>query len=392
MIGRRRIVTLSLIAGAVLASQGAASGSPALQAWVVVQSDNLSEIANTFASASFLSRNEGWAVGAYQIDNSTQIATMAQHWNGRRFRIVTTPNPGSGHYNVLDGVSELATGDVWAVGSDYSYEVQAYQTLAEHFDGHSWTAVPTPNRSTSYNALQSVVALAPDDVWAVGAYQTTGQTHRNLTLIEHFDGSSWSIVDSPNHRGETNAQLLGVAATGPDDIWAVGFGSGGTLAEHWDGSKWRIVTTPNVPNGGGNQFASVTAVAPDDVWAVGTSQAAPSPARTLVEHWNGSKWRIVSSPNASEFNNFLLGVTNLGANDVWAAGVWLKQEPEGGVDNQTLTMRWDGSSWSIVDSPQPGLENVLLGIAAAGSRTVFAVGGAQTGGTQLSLAIENHER
>src|SRR5947209_6089265 len=95
------------------------------------------------------------------------------------------------------------------------------------FDGHSWTAVSTPNRSTSYNALQSVVTLAPDDVWAAGAYRTTGQTHRNLTLIEHFDGSSWSIVDSPNHRGETNAQLLGVAAPGLDDVWAVGFGSGG---------------------------------------------------------------------------------------------------------------------------------------------------------------------
>jgi hypothetical protein len=136
----------------------------------------------------------------------------------------------------------------------------------------------------------------------------------------------------------------------------------------------------------------VVALAPDDVWAVGSSQVAPAPARTLVEHWNGSNWRIVSSPNASELNNDLLGVTNLGPNDVWAAGVFLKPEPEGGADNQTLAMHWDGSSWAIQDSPQPRVDNVLLGIAAAGSRAVFAVGCAQSGGTQVSLAIENHRR
>jgi hypothetical protein len=389
VIGRRWSVALSLLVGVLLITQGAANGAPALQPWVVVPSENRSEIANTFASASFLSRGEGWAVGAFQVNNSTQIATMAQHWNGTEFQIVATPNPGDGQYNVLDGVSELAKDDVWAVGNDYSYEAQAYQTLAEHFDGHAWTAVSTPSRSSRYNALQSVVALAPDDVWAVGAYQTSRQSIRNVSLTQHFDGSSWTVVRSPNHRGETNAQLLGVDATGPDDVWAVGFGSGGTLAEHWDGSKWRIVSTPNVPGMSSNQLQSVTAIAPDDVWAVGNAQNAPASARTLVEHWNGSKWRIVPSPNESDLNNFLLGVTNLGPNDVWAAGVFLKPAQEGGADNNTLTMHWDGSSWSIVDSPQPGIENVLLGVAAAGSRTVFAVGGAKTGGTQASLAIEN---
>ncbi len=65
---------------------------------------------------------------------------------------------------------------------------------------------------------------------------------------------------------------------------------------------WKIVSSPNVGTGTyGNQLNAVAVVSASNVWAVGFS---PSPSGTplyiqqsLVEHWNGSNWSVVSSPN-----------------------------------------------------------------------------------------------
>ena len=64
------------------------------------------------------------------------------------------------------------------------------QTLVEHWNGSAWSVVPSPNApGTRSNSLVSVSAVAANDVWAVG-YSLIGFTHQ--TLIEHWDGSSWT--------------------------------------------------------------------------------------------------------------------------------------------------------------------------------------------------------
>jgi len=63
-----------------------------------------------------------------------------------------------------------------------------------------------------------VKATASDDVWAVGSHLKDGSTK---TLIEHWNGSSWKVVGSPNGGGNTT--LLGVASSGPNNSFAVGF-------------------------------------------------------------------------------------------------------------------------------------------------------------------------
>jgi hypothetical protein len=75
-----------------------------------------------------------------------------------------------------------------------------------------------------------------------------------LTLTEHWNGSAWSIISSPNPAGATSSALQGAAAVPheADDedggVWAVGGdtlnGASFTLIEHWNGVKWRIVLSP----------------------------------------------------------------------------------------------------------------------------------------------------
>src|SRR5438270_10520144 len=61
---------------------------------------------------------------------------------------------------------------------------------------HTWRVVPSPNRSASYNQLDAVATVSANDVWAVGFYNNSNDA--GLTLTEHWNGSRWSIVASPN--------------------------------------------------------------------------------------------------------------------------------------------------------------------------------------------------
>ena len=115
--------------------------------------------------------------------------------------------------------------------------------------------------------------------------------------------SAWNTVASPNPSSGRNI-IAGLAANAPNDAWAVGFYVNNssvyqTLAEHWDGSVWTVVTTPNV-GPGNNLLTAVTAIGPSDVWAVGFWRPGGSNtyAQPLTQHWNGNGWTIVPTPNA----------------------------------------------------------------------------------------------
>ena len=70
-----------------------------------------------------------------------------------------------------------------------------------------------------------------------------------------------------------------------------------TLIEHWDGASWAIVTSPNTSPAPANILVAVTCASASDCWAVGYDY--DSVDQTLIERWDGTSWAIVSSPNAS---------------------------------------------------------------------------------------------
>src|SRR5207247_2313765 len=71
------------------------------------------------------------------------------------------------------------------------------QTPALHWDGSAWSIVATPNAPMDWSRLYGVAATSSNDVWAVGASQDVASVP-GRTLIEHWDGSAWSIVPSPS--------------------------------------------------------------------------------------------------------------------------------------------------------------------------------------------------
>ncbi len=327
---------------------------------------------------------ELWAVGAYQTANSD--LTLTVRLQGWYRTVVPSPNPSSGWAHLF-GVSGRGRADVWAVGtyapSNAGWPNLPFRTLAEHWNGDRWSVVPTPNRGSA-DVLFAVTVIAPGNAWAVGGYYNSKISFQNLqcehtahTLIEHWNGRTWSVVPSPDpgrapsfaqpcgpsHPLTTVNALSGVAAAGPRDIWSVGHYWDGranrTLTLHWDGKRWTRIPSPN-SSAAENVLYGVAISAPRDVWAPGTYHPAADGAyRTLIEHWNGRKWLSIRAPSVPGQDSQLYSIAARGR-AVWAVG------RHDGIGGGGLAERLDGARWVIVPTQKAGdcaCSNALNGVA-----------------------------
>jgi hypothetical protein len=277
---------------------------------------------------------------------------------------VTTPNVGTGP-NALNGVAALSPTSAWAVGHSYNSATAVYRTLVERWNGTAWNVVASPNGSSAYNELWDVAALSPSSAWAVGYSNPNGGGASNA-LIERWNGTSWTIV--PTGAAGT---LFGVAASSGSDVWAVG----GPLTMHFNGQTWAVVPAQPPPGGG---FYAVATLGTSNAWAVGNYPVTSHPRtdKTLVEHWNGTSWTAVPSPNAAgSATNVLHGVAALGPADIWAVGWYY---PTGSLVTETLIEHWNGSSWQVVPSPNGPGQSVLWDVTALSPTDVWAAGYANT--------------
>jgi len=170
--------------------------------------------------------------------------------------------------------------------------------------------------------MYGVSALSPDDVWAVGYQETNPATFEVQPLIEHWDGTAWSLVPAAPVSGNGNI-LQTVWAQSSDDVWTVGgFGfNGGTfepLIEHWDGTAWSVVPAAPPPPGTNNLLLGVSGTSSSDVWAVGRSSRGLAPYRPLTEHWDGTRWSLVRAPNAGLDSS--LSAVWAASSETWAVG------------------------------------------------------------------------
>jgi len=262
----------------------------------------------------------------------------------------------------LYGLDGTSSSDLWAVGAFETEQYLGNEALIEHWDGSTWSlnAKITISGDTS---LLAVDAIAPDDAWAVGYYGIT------YPLIEHWDGTGWFISQTPTPG--VDQRLFGVAAVSPTDIWAVGnykanpsSSSTQTLIFHWDGTVWTQAPSPS-PGAFANQLSAVDVVSSNDVWAVGNYVDASNNLYTLTEHWDGTTWSLVPSPAPSL--TVLTGVTAIASNDVWAVG-------SGPARTGGFSIHWDGTSWRHFPMPLVGVEDIMHGIASSSSTDVWAVG------------------
>jgi hypothetical protein len=243
----------------------------------------------------------------------------------------------------------------------------------------SWAGVQPENPGVQ-NALNDAAIASRCRAWAVGVYlpSTTGSER---AMIERWNGAAWRLQPSPNPGGANGQALNGVAAISAASAWTVGFygtapgGTGNrTLIERWNGAAWAQVPSPN-PAGGtrSNGLNDVVALSASRAWAVGSYGSGPTASRTLIVRWNGSSWKLQASPNpgGAVGNTILGGVAATSATNAWATGYYTGSAGHG----QTLILHWNGRSWKKVPSPNPGAHgNLLGGVTAASATSIWAVG------------------
>jgi hypothetical protein len=185
------------------------------------------------------------------------------------------------------GVSGTSSNDVWIVGDDPSH-----QSLALHWDGSAWTRVTVPEHSGAVTSeLDDVVAISPDDAWAVGNYHDASfDSHRYLL---HWDGSSWRQVHGPGG-SSPGSYWDALTATSSSDVWATGLTDTGQTSSstvaHWDGTSWSVSRLP--ARLAGASPVTVSADSPSDAWLVAVSPRASGKPKETVGRWDGTRWTV----------------------------------------------------------------------------------------------------
>jgi hypothetical protein len=309
--------------------------------------------------------NELYAAAANSTTDVWAVGQVAVHWDGASWTAV----PLAIKKAILNGAAAVASNDVWAAGDVDDINSGRAHAVIEHWDGTVWSKATIPHRGVS-SLLTSMTAIASNDVWAAGWFENDAETAIE-PLFEHWDGTSWSVVHAEVSSDTEFITAISAAAT--NDVWAVGYTTNGSvnqpLSYHWDGHRWQITHVP-IRGNGSNTLYGVVAPAPGQAWAVGlsTAEAPPkeSPTVTLIERWDGTGWEIISSPNIGPHSmyqsNRLFGVTALGPTDIWASGSYFAASGSG--DQSTLVEHYDGTNWTIVTTPNRGFSDTLFGGAA----------------------------
>jgi hypothetical protein len=336
-------------------------------------SPNVGSFDNRLHDVAVLSATDAWAVGYTQLGDVARAETLIQHWDGTAWRVVPSPNrllaDNDNASNVLQGVTAIAPNDVWAVGFTVSYH-QPYRTLAMHWDGSRWSIVDTPSPGPSYNGLNDVTAVGPNDVWAVGGAPTFGPGFTPIDASSpgyalHWDGRSWSAVPGAPGR-ETRSTLATATAVSSSEVFA----AGQIYPWRWNGSQW--LSTPPA-----DYFSQgIDAAGSSSVWTVSFGSYpifsgnayGPYPG---ASRWNGSAWEPI--PTGALGSGRFLDVSVRAPNDVIIvgnAGVWAR------------AARWNGSALVALPAGNGnptspaygGNDNLLVGVDSAPDGSTWAVG------------------
>ena len=343
-------------------------------------------------------------------------------WHGTSWSAQPFPNPTSGFINSFGAVSCASTTFCeWVSSSGNS--TGTVVTLAEVWNGTSWSVQPTPSPAgASFASLNGVSCAAANACEAGGDLQRTSQTPDLQALAEAWNGSSWSAQHPARPAGATRNLLTAVSCVSAKFCEAVGThldGSGNFvgLAEVWNGTSWKIQATPNPAQAVSGERAGLSGVSCTSTHfceAVGFSAAAPGAGAI---RWNGTSWTAQAVPGAANLSSvscasasFCEAVGGGAETDVWNGTSWSAQSAAAGFTSLSSVScvsgsfceatgfgpagdeaeMWQGSSWSAQATPTPSGGNSLgiISVSCTTASSCEAVGGynLQSTGTGVTVA------
>ncbi|MGP1346842.1 MAG: hypothetical protein ACTS3F_09295 [Phycisphaerales bacterium] len=220
------------------------------------------------------------------------------------------------------------------------------------WDGSSWSPLGVGVGNEVY-ALTVFDDGSGPALYAGGSFFTTGENQVNG--IARWDGSSWSALTGPAGTGVIGwvyALTVFDDGTGPALYAGGDFSTAGGVAVNniarWDGSEWSALTGPGGTGVNGGSIRALMAFndgSGPDLYVGGDFFAAGGEPASRIARWDGSAW----SPLESEVNGpvNVLTVFDDGSGPALYAGGAFKEA--GGKPANSIA-RWEGSSWSPLDA------------------------------------------
>jgi hypothetical protein len=310
------------------------------------------------------------------VDASGALVTLGEAWDGTQWSPQPTANPQGTHGASLNSVSCKSASACMAVGQLIDFPGgNPRGTIAEIFDGATWRIVPTPNPAGAAggaSGLSGVSCTSPSACFAVGgAFEGNFSNPLGGTLAERWDGTSWSIQPTPTS-GNPGAFLNAVSCTSPNACTAVGNNRDRqVMAERWDGTSWRIQPVP-APAGAPISFLTgVSCTSATACMAIGVvlDGTATNSLGTVAEQWNGTSWTLQPSPSSQSPGYGLGAVSCTSASACTAVG---------NTDTGLLAERWNGTTWSEQSAVTPpgteGTGDFFSGVSCPSASACTATG------------------
>ena len=177
-----------------------------------------------------------------------------------------------------------------------------------------------------------------------------------LTLVEHLSAGHWSIQPSPNVAAANDNILLGVSCPTLGSCTAVGYTVANAtvraLAEQWDGTTWTIEPTPIPAPGAWVELSGVSCPTSGACIAVGgyIKNSVIAQEQPLSETWNGSTWSLLPTPNPQAQNGSALSSVSCSSGVACTAG---GDYAYADVDGSVFAFRWNGTTWTNQVQPNP---------------------------------------
>ncbi len=327
-------------------------------------------------------------VGDYTNSAGT-LVTLAEAWNGEEWKEQATPNPTGAKESELDAVSCTAANTCTAVGS-FLNSSGVFVPLAERWNGEAWSIQEPPSPTGAKGSgLNGASCTSSSTCTAVGAYENSEGVY--TMFAEAWNGTSWSIKETPSPTGSKESQLLDVSCPSSSACVATGefmnsAGKWRPLAESWNGTAWSAQEPP-IPTGATLPWPEgVSCTSSSSCEIVGSYDSSKEGLLALAEGWNGTTWSVQATPKptGSGLSKLSGGVSCTSSTSCTAVGHYTQIEPT--EEGLTLAEHWNGTAWSIQSTLNPtgGSENTLLGVSCTSATECATVGYYDTGKTEES--------
>ena len=346
-----------------------------------------------FADVACPTATSCFAVGNTIASSNGTWQTLVEHWDGKQWSIMITPNAANTSQvgrSVLNDIACSSPTSCFTVGyAETRRGVRlARRPFVEHWNGKQWSIVASANpRGATYVELDSVSCVGGSKCFAVGWFSVGVSTVR--PLAERWTGKAFSIVPSGRPQGSTDMRLFGVKCRTAADCVAVGQADGTAIVEHWSGAAWSVAAEPDAASKRFEELDSVSCPTATRCFAVGSYDDAAANSKALIVAGNGQNWSVVASDNPKGIRQSRLLDVGCPTRSGCVAVGWTDQG--GQTAESTFVEHSVGDVWSRVASAspdhRPNSANVLGGVACPTAKSCFAVGTTTSGANPTSLIL-----